>query len=149
MASLPASSSRRPDWARIRPLLLLAMATALALNGTWMFVAPIQWFAAVDGVADTGPANPHFVRDVGITYFCAAAALALALRLRRAERPLLALALLFLALHAGLHLWDVAAGRLPAAHLLSDLPGVFLPPIILAFLIPGAGQPEDARGESR
>ncbi|HKW61444.1 MAG TPA: hypothetical protein VJN89_02770 [Candidatus Acidoferrum sp.] len=40
----------------------------------------------------------------------------------------------FYALHALIHVFDLAAGLLPAHHWLLDLPGVFLPAIALAVL---------------
>ena len=41
---------------------------ALAANGFVMLGAPAAWYAAVPGVAATGPFNAHFIRDVGVAY---------------------------------------------------------------------------------
>jgi hypothetical protein len=49
---------------------------ALAANGFVMLGAPAAWYAAVPGVAATGPFNAHFIRDVGVAYALCGAALA-------------------------------------------------------------------------
>jgi hypothetical protein len=38
------------------------------LNGLWMIAAPDAWYAAVPGVAMTGPANHHFIVDIGLAF---------------------------------------------------------------------------------
>src|SRR5581483_2403752 len=53
----------------LRPPMRLAY-TILGLlnvaNGVWMLLAPASWYYRLPaGVPDTGPLNPHFVRDVG------------------------------------------------------------------------------------
>jgi hypothetical protein len=52
-------------------ILTLILALLLAANGVAMFVDPPAWYAAVPGVANTGPLNHHFVRDLGVAYFAA------------------------------------------------------------------------------
>lgn len=104
------------------------------VNALIMLAAPAVWYATTPGVEHTGPYNPHFVRDIGLAYLTLAAmALAALLQPRRAATWLSAITL-YLALHAGLHLWDIIAARLPLSHLLIDLPGVFLPPSLTAAL---------------
>jgi hypothetical protein len=44
------------------------------------------------------------------------------------------LAGLFLVLHALIHVADLVAGRLPGEHWLVDLPGVFVPAILILVL---------------
>ncbi|MGH8612036.1 MAG: hypothetical protein ACREYF_08340, partial [Gammaproteobacteria bacterium] len=48
-------------------------------NGLWMLAAPGQWFASVPGATDTGPFNPHLVRDYGVCYLIVGAAILVAL----------------------------------------------------------------------
>jgi len=93
------------------------------INGLAMILTPFAWYRGVPGVADTGPFNPHFVRDIGCAYLLAGAALVLA---GRGAAPGAAIpAAAFLVLHALVHVGDVAAGREDFRHLLGDLPGVF------------------------
>lgn len=109
-------------------------ALALLANALYMLADPLGWYGAVEGVPDTGPFNPHFVRDIGVSYLSIALMTAAGTLWLRAAFPLLAAVTLYLGLHALLHLWDVAAGRLDVHHLVIDAPGVFLPAIVAALL---------------
>lgn len=99
-------------------------------NGLWMLAAPAQWFASIPGAADTGPFNPHLVRDYGICYLIVGSAVLVALA-RAFPYALHAAVTAFFTGHALLHAWDILAGRLPAHHWTMDLPGVFLPALLL------------------
>lgn len=99
-------------------------------NGAWMYLAPHAWFVTIPGVLDTGPFNAHLVRDVGAAY--AAQGLALALPVR--AWSLYLVAAMFGGLHALLHVWEVACGRVGVAHLWIDLPGVLLPGMLTVML---------------
>ena len=52
----------------MRALLRWALPVLLAANGLFMLLAPHAWYPAVPGVTETGPYNPHFVRDIGAAY---------------------------------------------------------------------------------
>ena len=103
-------------------------------TATWMIATPEGWWAAVPGVGNTGPYNAHFVRDVGCTYMALAVCLAAGLLRPRWLYPMVLVPAIWMALHASLHLWDVASSRLPLEHLLLDAPGVFLP-VVLHWLL--------------
>ena len=81
----------------------------------------------------TGPLNPHFVRDIGCAYLIAGATLA-AFAVDARARPAALAGAAFLALHAFVHLWDLASGRESLHHFLGDLPTVFLPPALALWL---------------
>ncbi len=100
----------------------------------WMLGDPAGWYAGVDGVPNTGPYNPHFVRDIGMAYLTLALLVFAAIRWPAQATPLVGAGALFLGLHALLHVWDIAAGRLPAEHILMDMPGVFIPVVVSIFL---------------
>ena len=107
---------------------------AFAANGVFMLAVPRLWYGTVPGVADTGPFNPHFVRDIGCAYVVAGGALlgfALDIRFRAAALAGAA----FLALHAALHVWDAAAGRESLDHLVGDLLPVFIAPALALWLV--------------
>ena len=53
----------------MRGLVASILGLGLAANGLTMLAAPVNWYAMVPGVVDTGPFNPHFVRDIGVAYF--------------------------------------------------------------------------------
>lgn len=103
-------------------------------NGLWMLADPAHWYGSVAGVTNTGPYNPHFVRDIGCAYLLIGLLTLGALRWPAASLPLLGAVTLYLTLHALLHVWDIAAARLPLSHMLIDLPGVFAPPVAAALL---------------
>jgi len=114
--------------------MLSILGLGLATNGLIMLGVPAGWYAAVPGVADSGPFNAHFIRDIGAAYLVAGAAL-----VWFAANPIALLAAqagaAFLAIHALVHLWDAAAGREHVRQLLVDLPTVFLPPILAIWIV--------------
>lgn len=117
----------------MRKALAWVLGIGLIVNGITMLAEPSAWYAAMPGVTETGPFNPHFVRDIGIGYLVSGAGLLWFVLSPRAWPAALASAA-FLGLHALLHLRDVAAGAEHAHQLLSDLPTVFLPPILAIWI---------------
>ena len=57
----------------------------LASNAVWMLAGPASWYVRVPGVTEAGPANMHFIRDIGCAYLVAGLGL-----LWLAARPALA-----------------------------------------------------------
>ena len=105
----------------------------LIANGLTMLAVPEAWYALVPGVPQTGPLNPHFVRDIGAAYLVAGGTLVW-FAIDRAARPAALAGAAFLAIHAAIHVWDAAAGREHAHQLLADLPAVFLPPALAIWI---------------
>jgi hypothetical protein len=104
-------------------------------NGLWMLLAPAGWYVGLPaGVPDTGPLNPHFVRDIGAAFTTIGVAFCIAAGRPAARHGVLLAAALFYGLHAAVHVADLLAGRLDADHWLVDLPGVFAPAIVLVVL---------------
>jgi hypothetical protein len=122
---------------------------ALAANGSIMLAFPADWYAAVPGVPQSGPFNPHFVRDIGAAYVVAGAAVVW-FAIDRAARAAAQCSAAFLTLHALVHLWDAAAGREHAHQLFIDLPAVFVPPAVAIWIAwwPLRGCPS-SKGEAR
>jgi hypothetical protein len=118
----------------MRVILALILGLGLMANGLVMLGLSAEWYAIIPGVPQTGPFNPHFVRDIGVAYLVAGAALGW-FALDRAARPAALAAAAFLALHAAVHLWDAAAGREHAHQLLVDLPMIFLPPLVAIWIV--------------
>jgi hypothetical protein len=113
-------------------IVLFALGLVLMANAVWMLLAPASWYQELPaGVPDTGPLNPHFVRDIGATYLTVGAGLLWAARQREFRLPLVAVAALFHVLHAATHVLDTMNGRLPSRHWLIDFPGVYLPTLAL------------------
>lgn len=114
----------------------------LIANGLTMLAIPDTWYGLVPGVWQTGPFNPHFVRDIGAAYLVAGATLVW-FATDRAARPAARAGAAFLAIHALIHLWDAAAEH--AHQLLVDLPTVFLPPALAIWI---AWSPKSFAGKS-
>jgi hypothetical protein len=105
----------------VRRLLGLMIGISQIGLGLWLIIAPQAFYATVPGVSETGPFNPHFVRDIGCAFFVAGAGLAWLALDRRARAAALAGAA-FLSLHALMHVFDGVAGRESLHHLAHDLP---------------------------
>lgn len=112
------------------------VAAVLAANGGVMLFAGRWWYGAVPGVIETGPFNPHFVKDIGAAYLIYGAALAW-----RATRggSIAALGAVtaaagFLAVHALIHVVDEISGANALGEFARDFPGVFLPAIVAVWI---------------
>ncbi len=114
----------------------LAIGIATLANAAWMLLDPGGWYADLPaGVPDFGPLNVHFVRDIGCAFATVGIALVWAANAPRWQLPLVGVAMVFFSAHALLHVWDTWRGAVDVHHLLLDLPGVYLPPLILAFAL--------------
>ena len=114
--------------AAVLGLLMAANALAMLFAGPW-------WYGAVPGVTATGPFNPHFVADIGMTYLVVAGGLGwFALRPAQGWAALVAAAA-FLVLHGLVHIRDAASSPVCGHDLLRDLPGVFVPALIAAWIV--------------
>ena len=121
------------------------LALVLGANGAVMLTAGLWWYGKVPGVTETGPYNPHFVKDIGAAYLVVAAALAwrAARPTARAGGATLAAAA-FLGLHALVHLADAAGDGGGLADLARDFPGVFLPALLTAWIALPLGRETEA-----
>jgi len=116
--------------------ILMVLGIGMVANALWMLAGPMHWYTELPAaVPDTGPFNPHFVRDIGCAFLAAGFALVWAARSERARFPLAATALVFLGAHALLHIYDTAVGNLPSDHWWLDFAGVYLPALILVGVV--------------
>lgn len=115
-------------------------------NALWMLAGPLHWYRELPAaVPDTGPFNPHFVRDIGGAFLAVGVALLWAAKAKRWRAPLLAIAALFLGGHALVHVYDTLRGALGHTHLWLDLPGVYLPAMVISYA--AVAQRDRARSE--
>ena len=105
----------------------------LGANGVWMLASPDSWYRGIPGVVGTGPANAHFIRDIGCAYLVAGVSLFWLVSSKRSWPAALA-AGIFLVLHALVHVWDTVAARESAHQLLVDLPTVAAPGLVVLWL---------------
>jgi hypothetical protein len=114
--------------------LFLVLGVTHAGNALWMLADPLRWYHDLPAaVPDTGPFNAHFVRDIGCAFLTAGVALVWAAFARAYRPPLVAIAALFIAAHGVLHVFDTARGAVPSDHWWLDLPGVYLPAVVLTY----------------
>ncbi|TIQ27978.1 MAG: hypothetical protein E5X48_32100 [Mesorhizobium sp.] len=117
-------------------VLLLIIGIYQATNGAIMLTVPDFWYSAVPGVPETGPANIHFIRDIGLAFLAAGAALLMA-----CQRPdggrLVGAATIFLGGHAIYHLAEMAAQGTTIAAAARDLLLIVVPALLpLAIFLP-------------
>ena len=118
----------------MRAAILWVIGVAVVVNGVVMLLVPPLWYRLVLGVAETGPLNPHFVRDIGAAYLVAGGSIVWFLHDGRARAAALAAAAFLLA-HALIHVVDAIAGRESVAQLLVDAPAVLLPGALVLVLL--------------
>ncbi|MBC8187620.1 MAG: hypothetical protein H8E78_05350, partial [Proteobacteria bacterium] len=67
-------------------------------NALWMLAGPMHWYTELPAaVPDTGPFNPHFVRDIGCTFLTTGVALVWAFFSPRFRLPLITISAVVLA----------------------------------------------------
>lgn len=115
-------------------ILAAGLAAMLAANALAMLFASFWWYDSVPGVTATGAYNPHFVRDIGAAYLVTAGGLAWFAWRPVGGWPALVAAATFLVLHAGIHVFDASCSANPMADVIRDLPGVYLPALLAAWL---------------
>lgn len=122
----------------LRAFYAVAGAVMLAIGG-WMLAAPASWFHHFPAaLPDTGPFNPHLVRDLGAAFAVMATGLAWCVRSPRHTRVVHLGVTAFLVAHALVHVGDLVGGRLPHRHWWLDIPFTFLPALLFLALLPAA-----------
>jgi hypothetical protein len=95
----------------MRRFLASILGILLGANALWMLAMPMHWYAHIPGVTETGPANVHFIRDIGCAYLVAALALLWFAVAPKRSWPAVLAGGGFLFLHAFIHVWDTMASR--------------------------------------
>jgi hypothetical protein len=127
-------AARRPVLAALIQVVGTLLGLGLGLNGLHMLTTPEAWYHRIPGVSLTGPMNPHFIRDIGCAYLVASTGLVWGLL--RPARAWLAAAMgtAFVLMHAGVHLYEVAAGLCGWSAWWQAVPGVTLPALLALLL---------------
>ena len=110
---------------------LVAIAALFALgNGLFMLADPMGWYQWVGTVRATGPANGHFIRDVGLAYLLCAALLGYAARNLPMRWGAALAGTGWLLLHGLLHVWEVTTGLCAPGIFWREAPGTLGPPLL-------------------
>ena len=118
----------------MRRILAGLLAIILGANALAMLSASVWWYGAAPGVPATGPYNPHFIHDIGMTYLVVAGALGWFAWRPAQGWPALVAGAAFLILHGLIHVHDAIASPTCGYDLVRDLPGVFAPAVIAAWI---------------
>ncbi len=111
-------------------LVAFAMVFAFA-NGLFMLLAPMDWYYAVPTVPATGPANTHFIADIGIAFLCSGIMLIYAVWNLKLRWMAALAGSLFLLFHGVLHIYEVIVGICSPGRFWQDAPGVLGPPLLV------------------
>lgn len=126
------SASAHPP---LRHFLLMFMAATSIANGLLMMLFGQQWYLCLVNPQRAALYSAHFVTDVGSAYLTIGAGLLWAALRARDALPLVAVALLFSALHALHHLYEYAGFGLPTRSAAIEAPGIWGPVLVLAWLL--------------
>ncbi len=122
------SAGRLDRWGWV----FFVLGIGMIANALWMLAGPMHWYHELPAaVPDTGPFNPHFVRDIGCAFLTTGITLIWAALREHYRYPLAVVATIFLVAHAVLHAYDTLRGYLDHTHWGLDLPGVYLPAILM------------------
>ncbi|MBR2689509.1 MAG: hypothetical protein IKE42_16795 [Aquamicrobium sp.] len=117
--------------------LLILIGLYQSANGIFMLAAPALWYATIPGVTETGPANLHFIRDIGLAFIAAGAGLLIGAF--KQDRRAILIASIFLGGHALLHLAELLHGT-TAIDALRDIVLIALPGLLPLALITTLGK---------
>ena len=113
----------------MRALTTYILCVLLGANAGWMLLAPESWYRSIPGVAESGPLNIHFVRDVALAYFVVAGGL-LWSSVNPAAWPAAFAGAMFLTLHALLHAAEYVTDHADTSRLVWDAVLIFAPSVI-------------------
>lgn len=99
--------------------------------GVYMLVDPYGWYDFVDTVKATGPANAHFIGDIGLAYIVSGVLLGFAAQHPGLRWGAAVVGNLWLTGHGLFHVYEVVAGICSQEIFWRDAPGVLGPPLLV------------------
>jgi len=117
----------------MRHTILWGLVAFYLITGLYIAITPFGFYETAPGVADTGPYNMHFLRDVGFAFTVSALAIGYGLVSRL--KPLILFGSAWLSIHGVFHLvlWLVHPNHASPTALI-DLAIVVLPATLLTYL---------------
>lgn len=117
----------------MKKLLLYVLAAYYGLTGLYILIAPETFYRQTPGLVEMGPYNAHFVIDVGLVFITVGVGIIYGIV--RRNNSVIVFAAMWPLLHALFHMkiWG-HRGFLFDTIWFSDLAGVIVPGVILAFL---------------
>jgi len=128
-------SARSPSTLDFWGIVLAIFGAGNLANALWMLAAPGHWYENLPaGVPHFGPLNEHFVRDIGCIFLLLGVGLMVAAFSLRWRVAASAAVTTYLVLHALVHVFDTARGLVGPEHWVIDLPGVYIPAVLMMFI---------------
>lgn len=116
---------------RIVQFLIGSAALFASCFGFYMLLDPFGWYEFVDTVNATGPANAHFIRDIGLAYMGSGLLLGFAALHPGLRWGAAIVGNLWLFAHGLFHIYEVVSGICSTDIFWRDAPGVLGPPLLV------------------
>lgn len=116
---------------RVVQILIGSAALFSFFFGLYMLLNPLGWYGFVDTVKATGPANVHFIRDIGLAYLGSGVVLGFAALHPGLRWGAAIVGNLWLFAHGVLHIYEVVIGICSQDIFWRDAPGVLGPPLLV------------------
>jgi hypothetical protein len=116
---------------RIAQIIVALVALFAFANGAFMLLAPLDWYYSIPTVPATGPANTHFIADIGLAYLSSAVILGYAAGNLKMRWMAALAGTLWLLVHGFLHIYEVIVGICSPDRFVQDIPGVLGPPVLV------------------
>lgn len=109
-------------------------------NGLLMLFAPLAWYQITPGADHTGPANIHFIRDIGLAFIAASTAIIAVAQPALRLRPAFAATAIFVGGHALLHLVEFFDGHFSPMEIVRDTFLIAVPALIVIIWMAGKSE---------
>lgn len=121
----------KPDGLDRAMQVVIALVALFAVgNGLFMLADPLGWYVSIETVQATGPANRHFIGDIGLAYIISGAVLGYAAANLALRWGAALIGISWLAAHGGFHVYEVMTGICAPDVFWQDVPGVLGPPLL-------------------
>lgn len=120
---------------RVLQAVIALVALFAIANGLFMLTDPLVWYGSIETVQATGPANRHFIADIGLAYIVSGAVLAFAAANLALRWGAALIGVAWLAAHAALHISEVLTGICAPDAFWKDVPGVVVPPLLVLLAV--------------
>jgi hypothetical protein len=115
---------------------VIALVALFALaNGLFMLSDPLVWYGSIETVQATGPANRHFIGDIGLAYVVSGVVLLYAAPNLALRWGAALIGMSWLAAHGGFHVYEVVTGICAPGLFWKDVPGVLIPPMLVLLAV--------------
>ena len=120
---------------RLMQAVIALVALFAVANGVFMLTDPLVWYGTLETVQTTGPANRHFIGDIGLAYMISGAVLLYASANLTLRWGAALVGVSWLAAHGAFHVYEVTTGICGPDVFWQDAPGVLGPPLLVLLAV--------------